>query len=425
MPILRNPILPGFNPDPSILRVGDDYYIATSTFEWYPGVQIHHSTRSRELGPRHPAADPQAQLDMRGDPDSAAASGRRASPMTARSSGSSIPTSSARTARSRTRTTTSSPRTRSKARGRDPVYVNSSGFDPSLFHDDDGRKWFVNMLWDHRVRPLLFDGIALQEYDPKAGKLVGERKNIFQGTDLKLVEGPHLYKRNGWYYLLTAEGGTGYEHACDLRALAQDRRALRAPSREVHRHRQGRAVQRGAALRPRRHRRDARRQDLLRPPDGPPDDAVPALRPRPRDRHPGSRVARRRLALAQGRPRPVARGRRARHARRQRHTGPSSATTSTARCHKDFQWLRTPEPDRIFESSGGKLRLFGRESIGSWFEQALVARRSTHFSFDAETTLDFSPTDERQFAGPHRTTTAATISTISRSPPIPTASASC
>ena len=83
-------------------------------------------------------------------------------------------------------------------------------------HDDDGRKWFVNMLWDHRVRPLLFEGIALQEYDPVQQKLVGPRKNIFTGTDLKLVEGPHLYKRNGWYYLLTAEGGTGYEHASTL-----------------------------------------------------------------------------------------------------------------------------------------------------------------------------------------------------------------
>ena len=59
MPTLRNPILPGFNPDPSILRVGDDYYIATSTFEWFPGVQIHHSQRSRQLGADHPAADPQ------------------------------------------------------------------------------------------------------------------------------------------------------------------------------------------------------------------------------------------------------------------------------------------------------------------------------------------------------------------------------
>ena len=66
---------------------------------------------------------------------------------------------------------------------------------------------------------------------------------------------------------------------------------------------------------------------------------------------------------------------------------------------RDFQWLRTPDTDRIFKLENGKLRLFGRESIGSWFEQALVARRVTHFSFDAEVTLDFAPTDERQFAG--------------------------
>ena len=84
----------------------------------------------------------------------------------------------------------------------DPFYVNSSGFDPSLFHDDDGKKWFANMLWDHRRRPRAFAGIALQEWDEESGKLVGPRKNIYKGTDLQLIEAPHLYKRNGWYYLL-------------------------------------------------------------------------------------------------------------------------------------------------------------------------------------------------------------------------------
>ena len=68
--------------------------------------------------------------------------------------------------------------------------MNSSGFDPSLFHDDDGKKWFVNMMWDHRRRPLLFAGIALQQYDPVAEKLVGPRTNIYQGTDLEARRGP-------------------------------------------------------------------------------------------------------------------------------------------------------------------------------------------------------------------------------------------
>jgi len=67
---ISNPILTGFNPDPSILRVGDDYYIATSTFEWFPGVQISHS---RDLNNWEVVARPlnrYSQLDMRGNPNS-------------------------------------------------------------------------------------------------------------------------------------------------------------------------------------------------------------------------------------------------------------------------------------------------------------------------------------------------------------------
>ena len=98
----------------------------------------------------------------------------------------------------------------------DPVYLNSSGFDPSLFHDDDGRKYLVNMLWDHRPGRNRFAGIVLQEYSPAERRLVGERRLIFEGTPLGLTEAPHLYKRDGYYYLLTAEGGTGWGHAVTM-----------------------------------------------------------------------------------------------------------------------------------------------------------------------------------------------------------------
>lgn len=80
----------------------------------------------------------------------------------------------------------------------DPVHVNSSGFDPSLFHDDDSHKWFVNMRWTHRApgtgcNPAhhLFDGILLQEWSPERG-LFGPVTNIYCGTPLGLTEGPHL-----------------------------------------------------------------------------------------------------------------------------------------------------------------------------------------------------------------------------------------
>jgi xylan 1,4-beta-xylosidase len=74
--------------------------------------------------------------------------------------------------------------------------------------------------------------------------------------------------------------------------------------------------------------------------------------------------------------------------------------TVASKLHPDLQWLRSPDPSRLFSITGGQLVLHGRESIGSWFEQALVARRQTHFSYDAEAVLDdYQPEDERQFAG--------------------------
>ncbi len=213
---ISNPVLTGFHPDPSILRVGNDYYLATSTFEWFPGVRIHHS---RDLIHWRTVKSPlrrSSQLDMRGNPNSC---------------GIWAPCLSHDGEKfhliyTNVRTWNSGPfkdshnylvtATDIEGEWSEPIYLNSSGFDPSLFHDDDGRKWLVNMLWDHRVGKNQFSGILLQEYDAKQQKLVGETKNIFLGTPLGLVEGPHIYKRNGWYYLLTAEGGTSYEHAASL-----------------------------------------------------------------------------------------------------------------------------------------------------------------------------------------------------------------
>ena len=72
------------------------------------------------------------------------------------------------------------------------------------------------MVWDHRPDRNQFYGIVLQEYSHEQKKLIGEPKMIFKGTDLKLTEGPHIYQKDGYYYLLVAEGGTGYEHAVTI-----------------------------------------------------------------------------------------------------------------------------------------------------------------------------------------------------------------
>lgn len=95
----------------------------------------------------------------------------------------------------------------------EPVRINGVGFDASLFHDDDGRKYLVQQTWDFREYHHQFDGITLTEFDVDTMKLKPETaRTIWDGTSVKITEGPHLYKKDGWYYLFAAEGGTVYEH---------------------------------------------------------------------------------------------------------------------------------------------------------------------------------------------------------------------
>lgn len=227
--MIQNPILPGFNPDPSIVRVGEDYYIATSTFEWFPGVQIHHS---RDLANWELVAHPLdrlSQINMIGNKDS----GGVWAPCLSWCDGlfhlvySDVKYFYPAPYKTSHNYLVTAPDVRGP--WSEPIYLNSSGFDPSLFHDDDGRKWVVNQLWDHRRGHNPFNGVVLQEYSEKEERLVGEMRHIFPGTELGATEGPHLYRRNGYYYLVTAEGGTGYHHAV---TVARSRR-IEGPY-EVH-----------------------------------------------------------------------------------------------------------------------------------------------------------------------------------------------
>lgn len=219
MSIISNPILPGFNPDPSIMRVKEDYYIATSTFEWFPGVQIHHSRDLKNWKLiTHPLTR-KSQLDMIGNPDS----GGIWAPCLSYHEGTFyLVFTDVKSHIGPFKDTHNYLITAQNIMGpwSEPIYLNSSGFDPSLFHDDDGRKWLVNMVWDHRKKKNSFGGILLQEYSPEQKKMVGPIHNIFRGTKLGLTEAPHLYKQNGYYYLMTAEGGTRYEHAVTVARAA-------------------------------------------------------------------------------------------------------------------------------------------------------------------------------------------------------------
>ncbi len=410
VPVIRNPILRGFNPDPSIVRVGDDYYIAVSTFEWFPGVQIHHS---RDLANWRLLSRPltrASQLNMLGDPDGCGlwapclshADGRfwliytdvkrygrttvgGASGASLRDFHNYLVTAEA-----------------IDGEWSDPIYLNSSGFDPSLFHDDDGRKWLVNQLWDHRPGKNRFAGIVLQEYSTAQGRLVGERKVIFDGTAAGLTEAPHLYKRDGWYYLITAEGGTGWNHTLTMARS----RSIDGPY-ELHpdtfvltsRDKPHAALQR------------AGHADLVETPDGDTYAVYLCGRPLPnRGRCTlGRETAIQKLVWGQdGWPRTL--------------DGSGEPTLETPAPNLpaqtwpaspvredfdgpdlpiDFQWLRTPFPDEIFSLTAkpGSLRLYGRESVGSVFRQALVARRQQDHCYSAATVLDFEPAHFQQAAG--------------------------
>ncbi|WP_242155616.1 glycoside hydrolase family 43 protein [Aestuariivivens sediminis] len=213
MEYIQNPILKGFNPDPSICRVGDDYYIATSTFEWFPGVQIHHSKdlKNWELIAR--PLNRKSQLNMRGVPDSC---GVWAPCLSYANNKFYLVYTNVKSFDGVWKDTPNYVVTADDIRGTwsDPIYLCSSGFDGSFFHDQD-KLWFVNMIVDHR-NGKLFGGVEMHEVDPQTLRLLNERHFLTKGTKLGSTEGPHLYKRNEYYYLILAEGGTEYNHSATI-----------------------------------------------------------------------------------------------------------------------------------------------------------------------------------------------------------------
>jgi len=209
---VENPVLKGFNPDPSIVRVGKDYYIATSTFEYFPGVQIHHSTDLVNWKVLNRPLDSLRLLDMAGCPDSCGVW----APCLSYSKGLfHLVYSNVKSFDNIIGNTPNFLTTASDIMGpwSDPIYLSNSGFDGSFFHDNDGRQYFLSMKID---KDQFFGGIILQEYSAEKKSLIGEEILLYEGSELGKTEGPHIYKRGNYYYLLLAEGGTEYGHAVSL-----------------------------------------------------------------------------------------------------------------------------------------------------------------------------------------------------------------
>lgn len=207
----RNPILPGFHPDPSIVRSGDDFYLVTSTFAWFPGMPVFHSRDLVNWRLAGHAIDRPGQVDFK---DLGITRGIFAPAITVHDGRLYIFTTCVDCGGNFYVTAE-----RAEGPWSDPVWLDFEGIDPSLFVDEDGRAWVVNN--GAPVGEPRYDGhraLWIQQIDLEAGKMIGPRKVLVDGgvnpADEPIwAEGPHVYKVGDWYYLMAAEGGTAEDHS--------------------------------------------------------------------------------------------------------------------------------------------------------------------------------------------------------------------
>jgi xylan 1,4-beta-xylosidase len=207
----RNPIVPGFHPDPSIVKVGHDFYLINSSFAFFPGIPIFHSTDLRNWRQIGNAIDRTRQLNMA---DIGIARGVFA-PSISYENGTYYIINTCIDCKGNFIISAQNP----AGPWSNPVWLDFDGIDPSLFVDSNGRAWVLNN-GPPEGTPL-YDGhraIWMQQIDLERLTLMGPRKVIVNGgVDISKkpiwIEGPHIFFKDGHYYLIAAEGGTHVDHS--------------------------------------------------------------------------------------------------------------------------------------------------------------------------------------------------------------------
>lgn len=201
----KNPVIPGFHPDPSVCRVGDDFYLVNSSFQYFPGVSVFHSKDLIHWEQIGNCLTRDSQVDLyRPNPSTGiyAPTIRYHEGVfymvTTNISMLSKPHRQDETVKSNFIVYTTDP----AGEWSDPVWLDQGGIDPSLYFED-GKCYLVSNPNNQ---------IILCEINPRTGEQLTPGKIIWEGTGGRYPEGPHLYKKDGWYYLLCAEGGTEYGH---------------------------------------------------------------------------------------------------------------------------------------------------------------------------------------------------------------------
>lgn len=216
--MIKNPILPGFNPDPCICRKGDDYYLVVSSFEWFPGIPVYHSKDLKNWELYTHILTDETKIDLKKLPSS---KGIWAPCLTYCEEEDLfyivyeiMNSMNARYFDVDNYLITSKD---IKGEWSEPVYLHSSGFDASIFHDDDGKKWIASLDWETREGYEKPGVICLVKYCTKKKEIVGYPKRIWSGgTDRGCIEAPHITKRGDYYYIMCTEGGTGYGHSVTM-----------------------------------------------------------------------------------------------------------------------------------------------------------------------------------------------------------------
>ena len=201
----QNPILPGFHPDPSICRVGEDYYLTVSSFEYFPGLPIYHSrdlVNWTQIGNALQRGEEFPLLTV-GD------SGGMWAP-TIRYEGGLFYVTATLEKYGNFIVTAEDPAGRWSA----PVWLEEiNGIDPSLYFEDGRAYYCTNGKLDESDPTEM---ITLCEVDVRTGRVIGERKPIWGGTEARFLEAPHIYRIGAWYYLLVAQGGTFFTHRANI-----------------------------------------------------------------------------------------------------------------------------------------------------------------------------------------------------------------
>jgi xylan 1,4-beta-xylosidase len=206
-----NPILTGFYPDPSVCRVGDDFYLVNSSFSFFPGVPIFRSRNLVSWKQIGHVLDRPSQLDLDGLPVS---SGIFAPAITHHDGVFYVITTNVHGI-GNFFVTAKDP----AGPWSDPMKITIDGIDPSIFFDDNGKAYIVHNgpPPDNKSGYEGHRAVWLWAFDPQSGEVADGRSIVNGGVDLAKkpvwIEGPHLFKRNGWYYLCCAEGGTGPDHS--------------------------------------------------------------------------------------------------------------------------------------------------------------------------------------------------------------------